>query len=60
MRKRLDKIKNCEISYWNLMESYQGWQAYVKWADSLNLRRNILKEIYEIKEERLKQFKSFK
>ena len=55
MQKRLDFLKNREISYWKLMESYQGWQAYVKWSNSFNLRRKILKEIQKGKKERLEQ-----
>ena len=57
MVRRINKLKNCEISYWKLMESYQGWQAYVKWADSFKLRKKMLREIHKIKEERLKQIK---
>lgn len=49
MRWKIDKLKNDRISYWKLMESFQGWQAYVKWANSFNLRKEILKEIYEVR-----------
>lgn len=57
MIKRIDALRNHEISYWGLMNSYQGWQAYVKWANSFKLRKRMLREIYEIKKERLKQAK---
>ena len=57
MLKRITALRNYEISYWSLMNSYQGWQAYVKWANSFNLRRRMLKEIYEIKKARLEQAK---
>ena len=57
MQNRVCALRNSEISYWNLMNSYQGWQAYVKWANSFNLRRRILMEIYEIKKERLRRAK---
>nr|AQS32202.1 hypothetical protein [uncultured archaeon]AQS33210.1 hypothetical protein [uncultured archaeon] len=55
MQKRINELKKCEISYWKLMESCQGWQAYVKWSNSFNLRKKILKEIQKVKKERLKQ-----
>ena len=51
----INELKNNEIYYWKLMEIYQGWQAYAKWANSFNLRKRILKEIHKIKEARLKQ-----
>lgn len=38
-----------------MMESFQGWQAYVKWADSLKLRKKVAKEIYSAKKKRGKQ-----
>ena len=31
------------------METFEGWQAYAKWANTLKLRRKIAKEIYQIK-----------
>ncbi len=43
------KYKNREINKENLLESFQGWNAYAKWADSFELRKNIVKEIYSIK-----------
>ena len=39
-----DKIKNFytrKISFLQLNESYQGWSAYARWADSYNLRIEI-------------------
>ena len=60
MKKRINSLKDCDISYWKFMESYQGWQAYVKLADSFKLRKNILRKIHKVKEERLKQIKAYK
>ncbi len=60
MQKRVYALRNSEISYWGLMNIYQGWQAYVKWADSFKLRMKILKEICVIKEERLKALKEMR
>ncbi len=50
MQRRIQAFLEEEISYQELMESYQGWQAYVKWSSSLNLRRNLLKEIQKVKQ----------
>ncbi|MEK6893090.1 MAG: RNA-directed DNA polymerase [Nanoarchaeota archaeon] len=60
MEKRINSLRNCDISYWELMEIYQGWQAYVKWADSFKLRKSVLKEIHKVKEERLRQIRAFR
>jgi hypothetical protein len=35
-----------EISYERFIESFQGWNAYAKWADSFKLRREIANKIY--------------
>jgi len=45
IRKLLLKIgeyKNGELSYEKLLESFQGWNAYAKWANSFKLRRDII------------------
>jgi len=49
MQAKVNKLRDRRGSYWKLMKSYQGWQAYSKWANSFNLRKNILKNIQEIK-----------
>jgi len=51
MIRKINNLKNNRISYWRLMESYQGWQAYVKWSNSFTLRKKILREIHKIKGE---------
>lgn len=40
------KYKNREISKKELLESFQGWNAYAKWANSYNLRRGVVRMIY--------------
>ncbi|MEK6888849.1 MAG: reverse transcriptase domain-containing protein [Nanoarchaeota archaeon] len=60
MNNRIRNFKNFKVSYWDLINSYQGWQAYVKWANSFKLRRKILKEIHKVKEEKLKYIDTFK
>lgn len=45
VKKMLMKIKQYKeglMSYEKLLESFQGWQAYAKWANSYKLRERIL------------------
>jgi RNA-directed DNA polymerase len=49
MMKRVKQFKEGNLSYSTLMESFQGWQAYVKWTNSFHLRKSILKEIQKSK-----------
>jgi hypothetical protein len=49
MKYRIELFSKKELSYREIMKSFQGWNAYVMWANSLKLRRKILKEIYSIK-----------
>ena len=45
----LSKIKNYKDGKLNkdkMLESFQGWNAYAKPANSLKIRRKIVKEIY--------------
>jgi len=49
VRKILGRIRDFygdETSFWKIMESFNGWNAYAKWANSLKLRRRVLREIY--------------
>ena len=49
IRNMLSKIKNYKDGKLNkdkILESFQGWNAYAKWANSLKIRRKIVKEIY--------------
>jgi len=43
---KVKMYKSGEISKAEILNSFQGWNAYAKWADSFNLRRNIVKKIY--------------
>jgi len=48
--KMLDKVeehKKGGLVFGKLLESFQGWNAYAEWADSFNLRRSIVKKIYQ-------------
>jgi len=42
----VSRYKNGEISKEKLLESFQGWNAYAKWANSYNLRREVVRKIY--------------
>ncbi len=42
-----------KITYPNMMEIYLGWQAYVCWANSFKLRKEILKKIAKIKHKKI-------
>ena len=42
----VEKYKKGEISKENLLEIFQGWNAYAKWADSFKLRKSVVRKIY--------------
>jgi len=44
---KINKYKSGEMSKDNIIESFQGWNAYAKWANSYGLRRNAVQEIYK-------------
>jgi len=49
IRKMFSKVvsyKNDEISKTKMLESFQGWNAYAKWANSFKLRRQVIRKIY--------------
>ena len=39
------RFKTKEIGGKEIMEIFQGWNAYSKWANSLKLRRSVLRDI---------------
>jgi len=43
---RIKQFKNQEISYEKLLESFNGWNAYSKWANYYKLRKDILNKIF--------------
>jgi len=47
MKRKIGLFKEGIIDFRTLMESYQGWQAYAKWANTHKLRKQIKKEIIE-------------
>ena len=40
---RIKEYKEGKFSYEKLLESFQGWSAYAKWANSYKLRRKVMK-----------------
>ena len=51
---KVKKYKQGNISKKKLLESFQGWNAYARLANSLKLRRKIAKRINSQKEYLLK------
>jgi retron-type reverse transcriptase len=43
------KYKNGYIPKEKMLEIFQGWNAYASWANSLKLRRDVVKKIYSKK-----------
>ncbi|MEK6850484.1 MAG: reverse transcriptase domain-containing protein [Nanoarchaeota archaeon] len=58
MKNKIKEFEKGEIEYDNLMISFQGWQAYVKWSNSYNIRKDILKEIARIKYKKIEVAKN--
>ena len=46
---KIKKYKEGEISKEKVLESFQGWNAYAKWANTLKLRRRVARKIASIK-----------
>ena len=45
MRTKIKKFSNSKISSNKMAEIFQGWNAYAKWGNTLNLRLKIYSEI---------------
>ncbi len=43
---RVKDYKQGKIPKEKILESFQGWNAYAKWANSLGVRREVVKRIY--------------
>ncbi len=54
---KLNQYENNEISYEKLLESFYGWNAYAKWANSYKIRRKALIEINKIKRNHIQTVK---
>tara|TARA_Y100000310_G_C20423217_1_gene687673 strand:+ start:241 stop:699 length:459 start_codon:yes stop_codon:yes gene_type:complete len=49
MKNKVTKYNNNQIPKIKFFEIYQGWKSYSKWANSSNIREQILNEISESK-----------
>lgn len=45
MRNKLKLFCEGEIAYEKLIESFEGWKAYAKWANSRNVMKKIAREL---------------
>jgi retron-type reverse transcriptase len=45
---KIEEYKRDEISKEKMLESFHGWDAYAKWAESYKLRREIVGKLYAI------------
>ncbi len=45
MKRKIFLLNKKEISYEQLFDSFQGWEAYASWANSYKLKYNIIKMI---------------
>ena len=43
---KIGKYKKGEITKEKMLETFQGWNAYAKWANSFKLRKDVVKKIY--------------
>ena len=43
---KVESYREGNIPKDKLLESFQGWNAYAKWANSLGIRRKVVKKIY--------------
>ncbi len=43
---KVKEYKNGKISHEKILESFNGWNAYAKWANCYKLRKDVVKRIY--------------
>ena len=43
---KIESYKQNKVSKEKLLEIFQGWNAYAKWADPFNLRKMVVMKIY--------------
>jgi hypothetical protein len=42
---KINQYKNEQFDREKVLKSFQGWQAYAKWANTYKLRKYILKQL---------------
>ena len=47
MRRKISLFNKSKMEFRELFDSYQGWQAYAKWASTRKLRDKIKREIID-------------
>ena len=55
MTSQIDLSSKDKLSFPKLLEIFQGWQAYSKWANAFKLRKRIVRKIYSRKHNLLPQ-----
>ena len=50
---KVKQFEKSELNYSSIIEIFEGWNAYAKWANTLKLRRKIAKEIHKVKKGKL-------
>lgn len=48
MIRKIRMFKDGKMDFRPLMESYQGWQAYARWANTYRLRKNLARTLVDI------------
>ena len=49
MKVMVVRFSRRDLGYWELMDSFVGWQAHASWGNSFLLRKNVLREIAKAK-----------
>ena len=49
--RKIHKFSQGDISYREMTEIYQGWQAYAKWGNTFKLRKMIVRKIQKARKE---------
>jgi len=45
MLSKIERYKKGEMTYEKILESFQGWQAYAKWANTYKIRERLFKRV---------------
>ena len=45
---KIEKYKNGDMPEEKILKSFQGWNAYAKWANSYKIRKNAVQKIYKL------------
>ena len=53
MKKKIKLFSSWKITFSQIKDSHQGWQAYAKWANSYKLRGEMKNKIIEVLWERI-------